>query len=144
MDNKMDLQAFFMQNAIAAPVIEYVASKRFVGADKKPVAWKIQPITNEENDAIISQCKKKSYIPGTRETQVATDQEKYAAMVLAKCIVYPNLNDAALQDSYQAVGAEKLIKKMLTPGEYTNLFLAVQDANGYDTGMEEKIKEAKN
>ncbi|MBR2143773.1 hypothetical protein [Anaerovibrio sp.] len=143
MENKMDLQAFLMQNAIAAPVIEYVASKRFV-ANGNPVAWKIQPITNEENDEILSQCKKKSFIPGTREIQVTTDQDKYAAMVLAKCIVYPNLNDAALQDSYQAVGAEELIKKMLTPGEYTNLFLAVQNANGFDTGMDEKIKEAKN
>lgn len=143
MENKTDLQAFFMENAIKAPVIEYVASKRF-GANGKPVAWKIQPITNEENEAILNQCKKKSFVPGTRETRVTTDQEKYAAMIMTKCIVFPNLNDAALQDSYQAVGAEELIKKMLTPGEYMDLFLAVQDANGYDTGMEEKIKEAKN
>lgn len=143
MENKTDLQSFFMENAIKAPVIEYVASKRF-SANGKPVAWKIQPINNEENEAILNQCKKKSFVPGTRETRVTTDQEKYAAMIMTKCIVFPNLNDAALQDSYQAVGAEELIKKMLTPGEYMDLFLAVQDANGYDTGMEEKIKAAKN
>jgi len=144
MENKMDLQAFFMQNAIAAPVIEYVASKRFVGADKKPIAWKIQPITNDENESLQNQCKKKSFIPGTRETQVTIDQQTFAAKLICKCVVFPNLNDATLQDSYQAVGAEELIQKMLTPGEYTDLLLAVQKANGYETGMDEKVKVAKN
>lgn len=144
MDNSQNLQAFLMQNAIAAPTVEYVASKRFVDANKEPIAWKIQPITNDENDAIVNSCKKKNFVPGSRETQITVDQTAYAVKVIVKCVAFPNLNDATLQDSYQAVGAEDLIQKMLTPGEYNDLFLAVQKANGFETGMDDKIKEAKN
>ena len=144
MDKGQNLQAFLMQNAIKAPVIEYVASKRFLDANKNPIPWKIQPITHDENAAIQQQCKKKSFIPGTRETQVSVDQTMYAVKIITKCVVFPDLDDAVLQESYQAVGSEDLIQKMLTPGEYTDLFLAVQNANGFDTGMDEKIKEAKN
>ena len=35
-------------------------------------------------------------------------------------------------------------KKMLIPGEYNDLILAVNEANGFNSGMAEKIKRAKN
>ena len=42
------LKAFFAESALKADEVEYVASKRFLDGDRKPIAWKIKPITQEE------------------------------------------------------------------------------------------------
>lgn len=141
---KENLQAFLAENAIKPACIEYVASKRFSGESGKPVAWKIAPISNDENKAIADRCRKKSLVPGTRETQIRFDQDQYVNDLICACVIYPNLNSAALQESYNAVGAGELVRLMLTPGEYQDLFQAVMQANDFDAGMDEKIKVAKN
>lgn len=139
-----NLQAFLAQNAIKAEETAYVASARFLGKDKKPIPWKIKMITADRDEELRNQCKKKSFIPGTRDQKVELDSDKYSAVLICECVTYPNLDDAVIQDSYGAIGAEDLIHKMLTPGEYTDLFMAVQQINGFQVGMDEKIKKAKN
>lgn len=140
-----NLQAFLAENAIKAENIKYAASKRFVGADKKPIEWEIRVLSSEEDEALKNTCKKKTFTPGTRDVKIELDSEKYAEELICACVVYPNLNDAALQDSYGAVGAGQLIRKMLTPGEYTDLYLMVTQANGFEVGMDDKkINQAKN
>lgn len=141
---KDNLQAFLAENAIKPASVEYAASKRFKGADGQPVLWKITPISNDENKAIADRNRKKSIVPGTRETQIRFDQDQYVNELICACVVYPNLNSAELQSSYGAVGAGELVRLMLTPGEYQDLFQAVMQANDFDTGMDEKIKVAKN
>ena len=138
------LKAFMAENAIKAAEVEYVASKRFIGADREPVAWRIQPLTSEQCDDILKTCKKKEFVPGTREVKISTDSEKFVTELVTACVVYPNLNDADLQTSYGAIGAADLVHKMLTPGEYTDLGNTVQQTNGYEVGMGDKIKRAKN
>ena len=55
--------------------------------------------------------------PGGRKGQFTQefDGNAYQAKIAVRCTVFPDLNDAALQDSYKAMGAEKLITTMLTP-----------------------------
>ena len=60
------------------------------------------------------------------------------------CTVFPNLNDAELQDSYGVKTPDALLKKMLKPGEYTEYKAKVMEVNGYDMSMEELVDEAKN
>lgn len=64
--------------------------------------------------------------------------------VVTKCVVYPNLNDKELQDSYGVMGAESLVKTMLKPGEYIDLINKVQEVNGYNVTQEDLVEEAKN
>lgn len=143
MENK--LQAFLAENVIKAENVKYVASKRFVGADKQPIEWEIRVLTSEEDEAIKKSCKKKVFTPGTRDVKIELDSDKYAEELICACVAYPNLHDASLQDSYGVVGAAQLIRKMLTPGEYTDLYLMVSQANGFEVGMDDKkIKQAKN
>ena len=143
MDN--GLLAFLSENAIKAENIKYVASKRFIGADKSPIEWELRVLTSEEDEALKKNCKKKVFVPGTRDAKIELDSDKYAEELICACVVYPNLNDAALQDSYGAVGSGQLIRKMLTPGEYTDLYLMVSQANGFEVGMDDKkINHAKN
>ncbi len=42
------------------------------------------------------------------------------------------------------MGSDKLLKKMLRPGEYALYLKKVQEINGFDTTVEETAEQAKN
>ena len=136
--------AFMAGNANNVENVKFVASKRFV-ENKKPVEWELKAIGSDLDEAIRKECTKKVPINGKRgQYTQETDTDKYIAKMCVNCIVYPNLNDAELQDSYGVMGAEELLKKMLLPGEYTKRKAKVMEVNGYDMSMEELVDEAKN
>ena len=139
-----DFTMFMAGNALNDETIDYVASKRFVNKGK-PVAWKIKAITSDEDEVIRKECTKRVPIAGKRgQYNQETDTDKYTARMCVACIVYPNLNDAELQDSYGVKSGEALLKKMLLPGEFTELKAKVMEVNGYDMSMEDLVDEAKN
>ena len=138
------LKVFLAENAIKPAEVAYVASPRFLNKDRKPMEWKLRVMTSEECDNILRECKKKEFVPGTREVKITTDQEKFITELTTACVTYPNLNSEELQNSYGAVGAAELVHRMLTPGEFSDLANTVQQANGFDVGMKDKIKRAKN
>ena len=135
---------FMAGNANTNENVKYVASKRFV--DKgKPVEWEIKAIDSDLDEALRKECTKKVPIPGKRgQYNQETDTDKYIGKLCTACTVYPNLNDAELQDSYGVKSADALLKKMLLPGEYTEYKAKVMEVNGYDMSMEELVDEAKN
>lgn len=135
---------FMAGNAAQNDVVKYVASKRFVDK-KKPVEWELKAIDSDLDEIIRKECTKKVPIAGKRgQFTQETDTDKYIAKMCVHCVVYPNLNDAELQDSYGVKSGEALLKKMLLPGEYTELKAKVMEVNGYDMSMEELVDEAKN
>ncbi len=140
-----NLNAFLNQNALQNENIKYVASKRFIGEDKKPMEWEICCITSEEDEDIRKACTKKIQVPGKRNqfTQ-ETDYNKYLGKLAARCTVFPNLDNAELQDSYLVKGSDALLKNMLKPGEYADYLAKIQEVNGFEITMEELVDEAKN
>lgn len=139
------LSAFLKQNALKPESVKYVVSKRFVDEKGNPIEWEIRAITAEEDEAIRKACIKRVPIPGKKgQYTYETDTNLYLAKLAAASVVYPDLNDAQLQDSYGVLGAENLLKAMLTPGEYAELIQKVQEVNGYDLSFEELVDEAKN
>lgn len=139
-----DLSAFLAQNAVQDENIKYIASNRFVH-DGKPVEWELQGVTSEEDEQIRKTCTKKVQVPGKKGQYTQDfDSEKYLGLLAAKCVVYPNLNAAELQDSYKVMGADAVLKKMLKPGEYQELLKKIQEVNGFNIGMDELVEEAKN
>ena len=123
---------------------KYVASKRFV-ENKKPVEWELKPISSSLDEAIRKECTKKVPVVGKRgQYTQEVDTDKYVGKLCVACTVYPNLNDAALQDSYDVKCGDEHLKKMLLPGEYTEYKAKVMEVNGYDMSMEELVDEAKN
>ena len=135
---------FMAGNANKVENVKYVASKRFV--DKgKPIEWEIKAIDSDLDEALRKECTKRVPIPGKRgQYNQETDTDKYIGKMCAACTVYPNLNDAELQDSYGVKSADALLKTMLLPGEYTEYKAKVMEVNGYDMSMEELVDEAKN
>ena len=136
--------AIFMAGSAKVENVKYVASKRFV--DKgKPVEWEIKAIDSDLDEALRKECTKRVPIPGKRgQYNQEVDTDKYMGRVCCACTVYPNLNDAALQDSYGVKSADALLKAMLLPGEYIEYKAKVMEVNGFDLSMDELVDEAKN
>jgi len=138
-----NLKGFFKENAIKANGIKYVASERFLGDDKKPIEWEIIPVNSEIAEELKKQAIKRVQVKrGVFQNE--TDLNKYACLLAVACTIYPNLNDADLQNSYGAMGAEELLKKMLLPGEFAEYMLKVQEICGFDKDMNDLVEEAKN
>lgn len=138
------LKGFFKGNAKQVENEKVVISDRFVGDNGKPLEWEIRAIGNETDDELRNQCtsqvkiKKNVYMP-------KLDYTEYLKKLLVACVVYPNLNNKELQDSYTVMSAEELLSAMLLPGEYNALAEKVQEICRFDKDiMEEKIEEAKN
>lgn len=139
-----DFTMFMAGNANKNETVKYVASKRF-GAKGKPAEWELKAIDSDLDEMIRKECTKRVPVPGKRgQFNQETDTDKYIAKMCVACTVFPNLNDAELQDSYGVKSADALLKKMLLPGEYTEYKAKVMEVNGYDMSMEELVDEAKN
>lgn len=136
------LSAFLAQNAIKVENEKHVISERFIDEDGNPMKWEIRALTEAENKELKKACTKKIKDKGIVTTNM--DYDEYLAKLIVASVVFPNLRDKELQESYGVVGAENLIRTMLTSGEYAELLEVVQRVNGFDVGMEELVEEAKN
>ncbi len=140
-----NLSFFLCQNVKKDEPFKFVASKRFVDDEGTPIEWEICCITSEEDEEIRKACTRKVQVPGKRNQYTPeTDFNAYLGKLAARCTVYPNLNNAELQQSYGTMGADSLLKTMLKPGEYADYLTKVQEVNGFDVTMEELVDEAKN
>lgn len=140
-----DFSVFMAGNAAKDESVKFVASKRFVDAKGNPVEWELRAIDSETDELIRKECTKRVPIAGKRgQYNQETDTDKYIGKMCVACTVYPDLNNAELQDSYGVKGADALLKTMLKPGEYTEYKAKVMEVNGYDMSMEELVDEAKN
>lgn len=140
-----NLRAFLAENAVQVENTKYVASKRFIGEDGKPMPWEIGCITSSDDEALRKDSTKRVPVPGKRNQYTQDlDVNLYLGRLAAKCTLFPNLDDAELQNSYGVMGADALLKTMLTPGEYADYLLKVQEVNGFDTTYEDEVDEAKN
>jgi len=139
-----NLSAFLAQNAKKVENVFFAASDRFLDEEGKPMLWEICAISATENNAIRKSCMQTIPVPGRKGMYTEKiDAQGYLAKVAVRCTVFPNLNDAELQNSYGVMSGEQLIATMLTSGEfdeYTDKVLAV---NGFQSPAE-LVDEAKN
>lgn len=140
-----NLSCFLSQNAIVEENVKYAASRRFLDEKKKPVEWEVCGITSTEDELIRKECTRRVPVPGRKgQYTQETDFNLYLGRLAARCTVFPNLNDKELQDSYHVMGADTLLKTMLTAGEYAGYLERVQQVNGFDVTLPEAVEEAKN
>ena len=142
-----NLTAFFAHNKKNNENIKRALSKKFVDEQDKPMEWEFAPVTPERDAELKSESTKRSMITqGKRKGQFNTDFDhfKYQRLLTVESIVYPNLNDQELQDSYGVMGADALLGKMLTIGEMADASAAAQEVNGYEAELEDLVEEVKN
>ena len=140
------LSAFMAPNAKKPENIKLVVSDRFVDENGKPEVWEVRCLSSDENDLIQRDCTKQVPIPGKRnQYRQVVDTALYGRKLAAACTVYPNLNDAELQDSYGVKCAEDLIGKLLcVPGEYNRYLDKLMEFCGFDYSIGDMVDEAKN
>ena len=141
----MNLTAFLAENAVQVENEKCVVSKRFLDESGKPMEWEIRGLNSKDDEALRKSCIKRVPVPGRRgQYNSETDYNLYLGKLAAACTVYPNLNDMELQDSYHTMGAEELLKTMLTAGEYADYLIKVQDVCGFDQTLQDEVDAAKN
>jgi hypothetical protein len=140
-----DFSMFMKENVEDLGVVEVEVSKRFKDKDGNPVKWQIKAIDSERDSLIKKECTKKVAVNGKKGQYIPeTDTDKYLARVCVACIIYPDLNNAELQDSYGVKSGDALLNKMLLAGEFAELKATIMEINGFDMSMDELVDEAKN
>lgn len=138
-----NLEMFFKQNVEEKEEVKYVASDRFKDENGKSIEWELKAISAQDDSKLRAACTDMvaGNKPGVKIPMVNT--EKYLSMLTAATITYPDLGNAALQDSYDVKSKSELLTAMLLPGEYQDLLAKIQEVNGFKT-INELVEEAKN
>lgn len=141
-----DLSRFLKANKIKRENTTFAATKSLVDAKGNPLPWTIKPLTTKENDAIRDECMIDVPVKGKPNVfRPKLDTSKYIGKMICACVVEPNLYDKDLQDSYGVMSPDDLLKEMIDdPGEYQEFAAFVQNFNGFNTTLEDKVEEAKN
>jgi hypothetical protein len=141
-----NLSRFLKSNKIIRENTTYPATSSLLDEEGKPMLWTIKPLTTKENDRLRDECTIQVQVTGKPNlTKPELDTSKYLAKMIASSVVEPNLNDKELQDSYGVMKPEDLIVEMIdNPGEYSNFAKFIQEFNGFNETLEEKVEKAKN
>lgn len=132
------LQEFLTANKVDNSVTSEVTIKPF------PHPFVIRSITQAENAQIRKSCTVTDFNRKTHQKETTTDSQLYITRLLVACTVDPCFKDSELQAAYGVMGAEALVEKLLTPGQYAELVSAVEEINSFDNDMQELVDEAKN
>lgn len=137
---------FMKSNKIIKENTTYAATKSLVDEEGKPLPWTIKPLSTSENESIRESCMMEVPVTGKPNMfRPKLNTSKYIAKMIATSVVEPNLYDKELQDSYNVMTPEDLLQAMVDdPGEYNDFAAFIQEFNGFNATMEDKIEEAKN
>ncbi len=133
------LSAFLAENVLTVEHIKFPASARFLDEKKKLMLRKIKTISATEDEALRKACATQVLILGKKsQYQRETDYNMYLGKLAVACTVFPDLNNAELQNSYHAMGGEALLKATLTPGEYADYVSKIQEVCGFDATLQDE------
>ncbi len=141
-----NLSRFMKQNKAIKENVKFAATKDLTDEAGNPLEWEFRPLSTKLNSDIREQCTTEVQVPGKPGLyRPKVDSNKYLAKLIVASVVYPDLYDKELQDSYGVMTPEDLVQEMVdNAGEYNNLVAFIQKYNGFDTSINEKVKEAKN
>ncbi len=140
------ISLFLKKNKIQKQNAKYAVTKTLCDESGKPLEWEIRAISTMENEKLREECTIEVQVPGKPNLyRPRVLSGKYIASLLAASVVYPDLQNAELQDSYGAMSPEELVQLMVDdPVEYNAFAEFVQNFSGLESSMQEKIDEAKN
>ncbi len=138
----MSFKEFMLQNSVKIENVKCVVSDRFMSEDNKPMEWEVRCLNRAEEEEIMKSCYR--FTGNSKSRALELDEALFTAKLISTSVVYPDLNNTELQNSYGAMCAEQLIRVMLTSPEYTNLLRVVRSFGNKTISFEEKVAEAKN
>jgi hypothetical protein len=139
-----DLSLFLKENKKKKENGFFPATKSLCDADGKPLMWEIKPLSTRDDQELRDECMVQKLIPGKNgEQQLRFDSQKYLVRMMTACIIFPDLDDKKLQDSYGVKSAEDLIVEMIDdPDEFNEFAGFIQEYSGFDdiVDVEQKAK----
>ncbi len=138
----MKFKEFMLQNAVKVENEKYVVSDRFTDEEGKPIEWELRTISRQEEEEIMRTCYKPIERNGKKSNEF--DEMLFTGKVIASCVVYPELDDVELQNSYGVMSSDKLLKNMLTSSEFLRLQIKVHNIGRKRMTLSEKVEQAKN
>lgn len=141
-----NLSLFLKKNKKVKENTAFAATKSLCDEKGRPLDWIIKPLTTKENEDIRESCTFEVPVKGKPNMfRPKVNTNLYLAKMMVASIVEPNLYNAELQDSYEVKTPEDLLKEMINdPGEYNDLAAFIQQFNGFNTSLDDKVEEAKN
>ncbi|NLK38485.1 MAG: hypothetical protein GX299_10475 [Epulopiscium sp.] len=122
------MEAFFKSEDCLPKNKKIFVSDRFVDQNEQVLLWEIAAITEEKNAMV---------------RQESASQMEYYAKLCVECVVFPDLKDKKLWQSYDASKPEDALRKMLYMGEYMTLIQEIRSLNGFEKrafALKEKAK----
>jgi hypothetical protein len=133
-------------NKIAQKNEKFAPTQSLRDENGKPLEWEFKKISAKENEEIRDACTMEVQVkgkPNMFRPKVKTSE--YLAKMIAASVVYPDLYDKELQDSYGVMTPEDLVYAMVdNAGEYQELSVWLQNFQGFTKTMDDKVDEAKN
>ena len=119
-----NLNLFLKKNKKVKANAFYPATKSLCDENGKPLEWEIRAIPTKDNEEIRVACTKEIPVNGKSGVyRQKLDTSLYAAKLAAASVVFPDLYDKELQDSYGVTKPEELIKELLDDAAEYNAFL---------------------
>lgn len=137
---------FMKANKVTKPNEKYAPTSTLLDEHGEPLKWELKRITSKENEELRDSCTIEIPVTGKPNLYRSKFQTRdYLVKMIVKSTVYPDLYDAELQDSYGVKKPEDLVYAMVDDaGEYQDFAVWVQQFQGFDTGLKDKVEEAKN
>ena len=137
---------FMKANKIVKKNEFYAPTVSLVDEEEKPLLWEFKHLTSKENEDIRESCTYEVQITGKPNSfRHKMNTSLYLAKMICASVVAPDLYDAQLQDSYGVKTPEELLFALVDdPGEYNDLGVWMQNFQGFNKGLDEKVEEAKN
>lgn len=135
------LEAFLMQNKVEKEPEKVYVTDSFIDENGKPIYWEIRPIGSDEEKKISDSVTKNEKDKRTGTITQIRDDAEYLARLSAQAVVFPDLGDRELQESYGRRVTDKttLLRKMLSVGELVNLAENVMRISGLAVDEEDTI-----
>lgn len=135
-------ERFMKSNKLPRVNAFFCATQSLRDENGDPLEWEIKPLTTREAEAIRMDCTKCVRTENGMQTVLDGD---FVARLCAAAVVYPDLKDAQLQDSYGVFTPQDLLLELLdSPGEFNALAGFVREQSGLDISVAKLAEEAKN
>lgn len=137
-----NFEQFMKKNKIKVENIKYPVTASLQDENGKPLEWELRAITTKERNKLTEECTRFIGLENG-ETEQKLDSELFLSKLAAASVVYPNLRDKELQDSYGVMTPEELILEMVDSAEeFDQLIKTIK--KHWKVDMAKEVAEAKN
>lgn len=137
---------FMKENKVKRENGTYAPTVTMTDENGKPLTWEFRHITSKENEDLRDSCTLEVPVTGKPNLfRPKLDTSKYLSKMIVAATVYPDLYDKKLQDSYGCMTPEELLFAMVDDaGEYQEFTVWMQQFQGFNKTLEDKVDAAKN